>query len=327
VAQVKLALVTGASGFLGWHVVQVLRQRGIPVRALVRKPETVKNLDAELVQGDLRDASSVERAMAGCGLVFHVAADYRLWVRDPAEMFRSNVEGTRNVLKAARQAGVERVVYTSTVGCIGFVKGGLGDETTPVTFAEMSGPYKQSKYQAEQAALEYARAGLPVVIVNPTTPVGEHDVKPTPTGKTIVDFLRGAMPAYIDTGLNVVDARETAEGHWLACERGRAGERYILGSENLTLRQIFVSLSAITGRPAPKMQIPWLVAWLAGVCSTGLANLTGNEPRVPLAAVQMARKKMWVTHAKAERELGFHPSPAGAALRRAAEWFQSNGYC
>jgi dihydroflavonol-4-reductase len=321
------ALVTGASGFLGWHVVQVLRQRGIPVRALVRKPQAVKDLDAEVVPGDLRDASSVERAMAGCGLVFHVAADYRLWVRDPSEMFRSNVDGTRNVMDAARQAGVERVVYTSTVGCIGFVKGGLGDENSAVTFSDMAGPYKQSKYQAEQVALEYARGGLPVVIVNPTTPVGEHDVKPTPTGKTIVDFLRGAMPAYIDTGLNVVDARETAEGHWLACERGRVGERYILGSENLTLRQIFETLSAISGRPAPRTRIPWLVAWLAGVFSTGLANLTGKEPRVPIAAVQMARKKMWVTHAKAERELGFRPSPAGVALRRAADWFQSNGYC
>ena len=321
------ALVTGASGFLGWHVVQVLRQRGIPVRALVRKPQAVKDLDAEVVPGDLRDASSVERAMAGCGLVFHVAADYRLWVRDPSEMFRSNVDGTRNVMDAARQAGVERVVYTSTVGCIGFVKGGLGDENSAVTFSDMAGPYKQSKDQAEQVALEYARGGLPVVIVNPTTPVGEHDVKPTPTGKTIVDFLRGAMPAYIDTGLNVVDARETAEGHWLACERGRVGERYILGSENLTLRQIFETLSAISGRPAPRTRIPWLVAWLAGVISTGLANLTGKEPRVPIAAVQMARKKMWVTHAKAERELGFRPSPAGVALRRAADWFQSNGYC
>lgn len=323
----KPALVTGASGFLGWHVAQVLRRHGIPVRALVRKPEALKDLDAELVQGDLRDVSSVERATSGCGLVFHVAADYRLWVRDPSEMFRSNVDGTRNVLEAARQAGVERVVYTSTVGCIGFVKDGLGDETTPVVFADMSGPYKQSKFQAEQVALEYARQGLPVVIVNPTTPVGEHDVKPTPTGKTIVDFLRGAMPAYIDTGLNVVDARETAEGHWLACELGRKGERYILGSENLTLRQIFESLSAISGRPAPATQIPWTLAWLAGVCSTGWANLTGHEPRVPIAAVRMARKKMWVTHAKAERELGFRPSPAELALRKAAEWFQSNGYC
>lgn len=323
----KPALVTGASGFLGWHVVQVLRQHGIPVRAMVRRPEAVKDLDAEVVRGDLRDAAAVNSAVTGCGLVFHVAADYRLWVRRPDEMFRTNVEGTRNVLEAARRAGVERVVYTSTVGCIGFVKGGLGDETTPVAYEDMAGPYKQSKFRAEQVALEFARSGLPVVIVNPTTPVGEHDIKPTPTGQTIVDFLRGAMPAYIDTGLNVVDARETAEGHWLACERGRVGERYILGSENLTLRQIFDALSAISGRPAPKTEIPWLVAWLAGVFSTGWANVSGHEPRVPLAAVQMARKKMWATHAKAERELDFHPSPAGMALRKAADWFQGHGYC
>lgn len=323
----KPALVTGATGFLGWHVVQVLNQRGVPVRALVRRPEAARALDAELVVGDLRDAESVERAMAGCGVAFHVAADYRLWVRDSREMFRSNVDGTRNVLEAASRAGVERIVYTSTVGCIGFIKNGLGDETTRATLADMAGPYKRSKFQAEQVALEYARKGLPVVIVNPTAPVGEHDVKPTPTGQTIVDFLRGAMPAYLDTGLNIVDARETAEGHWLACERGRAGERYILGSENLTLREIFETLARISGRPAPRQRIPWIVAWMAGVVSTGLAEVTGREPRVPLAAVQMARKKMWVSHAKAERELGFRPSPAAVALGKAAEWFQSHGYC
>jgi dihydroflavonol-4-reductase len=323
----KPALVTGATGFLGWHVVQVLNQRGVPVRALVRRPEAARALDAELVVGDLRDAESVERAMAGCGVAFHVAADYRLWVRDSREMFRSNVDGTRNVLEAASRAGVERIVYTSTVGCIGFIKNGLGDETTRATLADMAGPYKRSKFQAEQVALEYARKGLPVVIVNPTAPVGEHDVKPTPTGQTIVDFLRGAMPAYLDTGLNIVDARETAEGHWLACERGRAGERYILGSENLTLREIFETLARISGRPAPRQRIPWIVAWMAGVFSTGLAEVTGREPRVPLAAVQMARKKMWVSHAKAERELGFRPSPAAVALGKAAEWFQSHGYC
>ena len=323
----KPALVTGATGFLGWHVVQVLNQRGVPVRALVRRPEAARALDAELVVGDLRDAESVERAMAGCGVAFHVAADYQLWVRDSREMFRSNVDGTRNVLEAASRAGVERIVYTSTVGCIGFIKNGLGDETTRATLADMAGPYKRSKFQAEQVALEYARKGLPVVIVNPTAPVGEHDVKPTPTGQTIVDFLRGAMPAYLDTGLNIVDARETAEGHWLACERGRAGERYILGSENLTLREIFETLARISGRPAPRRRIPWVVAWMAGVFSTGLAEVTGREPRVPLAAVQMARKKMWVSHAKAERELGFRPSPAAVALGKAAEWFQSHGYC
>lgn len=323
----KPALVTGATGFLGWHVVQVLRQRGIAVRALVRRPEAARDLDAELVPGDLRDAESVRRAVAGCGMVFHVAADYRLWVRDAREMFRSNVDGTRNILEAASREGVERIVYTSTVGCIGFVKGGLGDETTAVKLSDMAGAYKRSKFQAEQVALEYARKGLPVVIVNPTAPVGEHDVKPTPTGQTIVDFLRGGMPAYLDTGLNIVDARETAEGHWLACEHGRPGERYILGSENLTLREIFEKLFRISGRPAPTTQIPWGVAWLAGVVSTGLAGLTGKPPRVPLAAVQMARKKMWVSHAKAERELGFRPSPAAVALGKAAEWFQSHGYC
>ena len=323
----KPALVTGATGFLGWHVVQVLNQRGVPVRALVRRPEAARELDAELVVGDLRDAESVERATAGCGLVFHVAADYRLWVRDAREMFRSNVDGTRNVLEAASRAGVERIVYTSTVGCIGFIENGLGDETSGATLAGMAGPYKRSKFQAEQMALEYARKGLPVVIVNPTAPVGEHDVKPTPTGQSIVDFLRGAMSAYVDTGLNIVDARETAEGHWLACERGRAGERYILGSENLTLREIFETLARISGRPAPRRRIPWVVAWMAGVFSTGLAEVTGREPRVPLAAVQMARKKMWVSHAKAERELGFRPSPAAVALRKAVEWFQSHGYC
>ena len=323
----KPALVTGATGFLGWHVVQVLNQRGVPVRALVRRPEAARALDAELVVGDLLDAESVERAMAGCGVAFHVAADYRLWVRDSREMFRSNVDGTRNVLEAASRAGVERIVYTSTVGCIGFIKNGLGDETTRATLADMAGPYKRSKFQAEQVALEYARKGLPVVIVNPTAPVGEHEVTPTPTGQTSVDVLRGAMPAYLDTGLNIVDARETAEGHWLACERGRAGERYILGSENLTLREIFETLARISGRPAPRQRIPWIVAWMAGVISTGLAEVTGREPRVPLAAVQMARKKMWVSHAKAERELGFRPSPAAVALGKAAEWFQSHGYC
>jgi dihydroflavonol-4-reductase len=324
---VKPALVTGASGFLGWHVVQVLRERGIAVRALVRRPEQVRGLDAELVEGDLRDAASVERAAAGCALVFHLAADYRLWARNAAEMFHSNVNGTRNVMQAARKAGVERVVYTSTVGCIGFVKHGLGDETTPVSYADMTGTYKQSKFQAEQVAIQAARAGLPVVIVNPTAPVGEHDVKPTPTGQTIVDFLRGQMPAYVDTGLNIVDAHDTALGHWLACERGRVGERYILGSENLTLAQIFEHLERISGRPAPRFRIPWIVAAMAGAFSTGLAELTGKPPRVPLAAVRMARKKMFVTHAKAARELGFHPAPADVALRKAVEWFQSHGYC
>ena len=321
----KPALVTGASGFLGWHVARVLRERGYPVRALVRAGSRVDALDVEPVMGDLRDADSLGRAVAGCGLVFHVAADYRLWAKEPSELYRSNVDGTRNVLEAARQAGVERVVYTSTVGCIGVPDGGIGNEDLPVSLADMAGDYKRSKFLAEQVALEFARRGLPVVIVNPTAPVGDHDVKPTPTGKIVVDFLNGDMPAFIDTGLNVVDVRDTAEGHWLACERGRPGERYILGSENLTLAQILQELAQITGRRAPTTRLPYAVAWCAGACSTAWAGVTGTPPRIPMEAVRMARKKMWVTHEKARRELGFAPGPARQALKRAVEWFERAG--
>jgi dihydroflavonol-4-reductase len=321
----KPALVTGASGFLGWHVARVLRERGYPVRALVRKGSRVDALDVEPVEGDLRDADSLARAVLGCGLVFHVAADYRLWAKEPAEMYRSNVDGTRNVLEASRQAGVERVVYTSTVGCIGVPEGGIGNEDLPVTLEEMAGDYKRSKFLAEQVALEFARSGLPVVIVNPTAPVGDHDVKPTPTGKIVVDFLNGDMPAFIDTGLNVVDARDVAEGHWLACEHGRLGERYILGSENLTLAQILQQLAQITGRRASTTRLPYALAWCAGACSTAWAGVTGTPPRIPMEAVRMARKKMWVTHEKARRELGYGPRPARQALQRAVEWFQGAG--
>jgi dihydroflavonol-4-reductase len=321
----KPALVTGASGFLGWHVARVLRERGYPVRALVRAGSRVDALDVEPMTGDLRDADSLGRAVAGCGLVFHVAADYRLWAKEPSELYRSNVDGTRNVLEAARQAGVERVVYTSTVGCIGVPDGGIGNEDLPVSLADMAGDYKRSKFLAEQVALEFARRGLPVVIVNPTAPVGDHDVKPTPTGKIVVDFLNGDMPAFIDTGLNVVDVRDIAEGHWLACERGRQGERYILGSENLTLAQILRQLAQITGRRAPTTRLPYALAWCAGACSTAWAGVTGTPPRIPMEAVRMARKKMWVTHEKARRELGFAPGPARQALARAVEWFQGAG--
>jgi len=317
----KPALVTGASGFLGWHVARVLRERGHAVRALVRPGSRLRDLDAEPVTGDLRDPASLERAVSGCGLVFHVAADYRLWAKEPAELYRSNVDGTRHLLEAARRAGVERVVYTSTVGCIGIPERGLGDEDTPVSLHDMAGDYKRSKFLAEQAALEFARGGFPVVIVNPTAPVGDHDVKPTPTGQTVLDFLNGRMPAFIDTGLNIVDARDVAEGHLLACERGRPGKRYILGSENLTLAQILRLLAKITGRKAPTLRLPYAVAYCAGVCSTAWAEVTGVPPRVPLEAVRMARKKMWVTHEKARRELGFQPACAETALQRAVEWF------
>ena len=318
------ALVTGASGFIGWHVARVLVERGYRVRALLRPGSRVDGLDIEPFPGDLRDPESLARAAAGCQLVFHVAADYRLWARDPREMYRSNVDGTRHLLAAARRAGVDRVVYTSTVGCIGMGHG-IGDENTPVTLAGMHGDYKRSKFLAEQIALEFAGSGLPVIVVNPTAPVGDHDVKPTPTGKIVLDFLQGKMPAFIDTGLNIVDVRDVAEGHWLACERGKPGERYILGAENLTLAQILQMLARLTNRKAPTVRLPYAVALCAGACSTAWANLTGIAPRVPLAAVRMAREKMWVTPEKARRDLGFAPGPAKQALARAVEWFSGPG--
>jgi len=322
-----LALVTGATGFLGWHVARVLNEHGYQVRALCRQPGRLRELDAEPVAGDLRDPASLRVAVQGCQLLFHVAADYRLWARNPAEIYDSNVKGTRNILDAAEQAGIQRVVYTSTVGCIGITNGSVGDEETPVSENDMAGHYKRSKWQAEQVALEKARNGLPVVIVNPTAPVGDHDWKPTPTGKIILDFLRNRMPAYIDTGLNFIDVRDTALGHLLAAEHGKAGERYILGCENLTLEQVLKRLAALTGRKAPDTRIPYGVAYAAALVSTGWAQLTGREPRAPLEGVTMARKKMFVTHEKAARELHFQPGSVDTALRCAAEWFASNGYC
>ena len=322
----KPRLVTGATGFVGWHVARKLLERRETVRVLARDPARVREVDGvEVVRGDLRDADSLQQAVAGCGVVYHVAADYRLWTREPREMFRSNVDGTRNVLAAARRAGVERVVYTSTVGCIGVAGSGLGDEDTPVSIVEMKGPYKRSKFLAEQAAME--KSDLPVVLVNPTAPVGDHDFKPTPTGKIVVDFIRGRMPGFVDTGLNLVDVGDVAEGHLLACERGRAGERYILGSENLTLEQIFSKLAEIARRPAPKIRVPYPVAYAYGAVCTAWAYLSGAEPLAPLDAVRMSRKKMWVRHDKAARELGYSPGPAAGALTKAVEWFRANGYC
>lgn len=323
----KPTLVTGASGFIGWHVARLLAERGHRVRALVRQSSKLRELDAELVTGDLRDAGSLERAVAGCGLVFHVAADYRLWARHPQELYESNVDGTRNLLEAARRAGVERVVYTSTVGCIGIPKDGLGDETVPVTLEKMSGAYKRSKFLAERAALDAAASGFPVVVVNPTAPVGDHDVKPTPTGKIVVDFLKGSLAAYIDTGLNLVDVEDTAEAHLLAAEKGRPGERYIVGSENLTLAGILERLAKLTGRKAPRVKLPYAAAFAAGVVTTGWARLTGRPPLAPLDAVRMAKKKMFVSVEKAKRELEFSPGSVDVALGRAVAWFQANGYC
>jgi len=328
----KPVLVTGATGFVGWHVARELLLRGERVRGLVRDPARSAKALTELqgietVVGDLRDEDSLARAVEGCGAVYHIAADYRLWAPRPEEMYRSNVDGTRSLLAAAKRAGVERCVYTSTVGCIGMRKGDLGSEDTPAGLEEMQGPYKRSKFLAEKIALQFAEQGFPVVIVNPTAPVGDHDFRPTPTGKIVVDFLRGAMPAYLDTGLNVVYVGDVAVGHLLACERGRVGERYILGGENLTLQEIFGKLEEATGRPAPKTRIPYAMAYAAGMASTGWAAVTGQEPRAPLDGVRMARKKMWVRHDKAARELGYSAGAAVNALRRAAEWFQANGYC
>lgn len=296
------------------------------MRALVRPTSKVRELDIEIVSGDLRDSASLDRAVRGCGLVFHVAADYRLWAKDPAELYRSNVEGTRNLLTAARQAGVERVVYTSTVGCIGIPKDQPGSEDVEVRLEQMTGAYKRSKFQAEQVALEFAGSGFPVVIVNPTAPMGDHDFKPTPTGKIVVDYLKGAMPAFVDTGLNLVDVDDTAEGHILAAERGQPGQRYILGCENLTLQQILERLARISAGKVPRWRIPYSVAYTAGLASTGWANLTGQEPRAPLDAVKMAKVKMFVSSDKAKRELGFNPRPVDGALKRAVDWFRANGY-
>jgi dihydroflavonol-4-reductase len=317
---VKPALVTGASGFIGWHVAKLLLERGCPVRALCRPTSQINELAVEKVTGDLRDADSLARAVKGCGVVYHIAADYRLWVRDPQELYKSNVDGTQSLIAAAKAAGVERFVYTSTVGCIE-----PPDETLPVTLDQMDGPYKRSKYLAEVAALEERE--LPVVIVNPTAPIGDHDVKPTPTGAIILDFLKGDLPAFIDTGLNLVDVRDVALGHILAAEKGRPGERYILGCENLTLEQILQKLAAMTGRKAPTVKLPYALAYAAGAVTTAWAQVSGKPPRVPLDAVKMAKKKMFVSHAKAAAELGFAPGNVNAAMQRAVDWFQQNGYC
>ncbi len=325
------AFVTGATGFLGSHVARALADQGADLRLLVRANSNTRNiadLKADLVTGDLRDPASLEKGTAGCDVVFHVAADYRLWVRDPNEMYRSNVEGTRTVLEAARKNAVRRVVYTSSVATMGFTSNGQpADENSPVSLDNMIGPYKRSKFMAEQVAIEAARAGQDVVIVNPTTPVGERDIKPTPSGRIIVDFLKKKFPAYVDTGLNLVDAIECARGHIAALEKGRSGERYILGGENLTLKQILDKLAAITSLPSPKVRVPYVLALATGVLDGVVTGrIRGREPRATIDAVRMGRKKMFVLSTKAERELGWKIVPVDDALRRAVEWFKANDY-
>ena len=323
--------VTGATGFLGSHVARQLLTRGAELRLLVRPTSRTENIDdlpAERVVGDLRDVASLEKGMGGCEFVFHVAADYRLWARNRQELYDSNVEGTRNILQAARDAGVRRVVYTSSVATMGFGNNGqLTDERSPVTLGNMIGDYKRSKFMAERLVIEAGQAGQNVVIVNPTTPIGERDIKPTPTGRIVVDFLKRKFPAYVDTGLNLVDVVDCAEGHLLAMDKAVPGERYILGGENLTLKQILDKLAAITGLPSPRVRLPYAMAYATGVVDTLVTGtMRKREPRVTLDSVRMGRKKMFVTSVKAERELGWNPRPVDDALRRAVEWFQAHGY-
>ena len=325
------AFVTGATGFLGSHVARVLCEQGAKLRLLVRATSNLKNLQglpAETVTGDLRDPGSLGKAMAGCDTVFHVAADYRLWVRDPQEMYRSNVDGTRALLEAARRINVRRLVYTSSVATIGFrTNGSLADEDSAVSVSDMIGHYKRSKFMAEQVALEAGRSGMHLVTVNPTTPVGEGDVKPTPTGRIVLDFLKRKFPAYVETGLNLVDVRECARGHLVALERGQPGHRYILGGENLTLKQILDKLADITGLPSPKVKLPYIFAFATGVIDeTITGRMLNKEPRATIDAVRMGKKMMFATSAKAERELGWTTVPVNDALCRAVEWFRANAY-
>jgi dihydroflavonol-4-reductase len=331
------AFVTGATGFVGSHVARVLAAQGADLRLLLRPasdPKNIEGLNADRVTGDLQNPGSIEKAVSGCDVVFHVAADYRLWVRDPDQMYRSNVEGTRAILDAARKTKARRVVYTSSVATMGFTSNSYpADEDSPVSLELMIGHYKRSKFMAEQLALAAGREAAKekhateVIVVNPTTPVGAQDIKPTPTGRIIVDFLKKKFPAYVDTGLNLVDVDACARGHVAALEKGRSGERYILGGENLTLKQILDKLGAITGLPSPKVKVPYFVALATGVVDElFMGRILGREPRATVEAVKMSRKKMFVTSAKAERELGWKTIPVEDALRRAVQWFQANGY-
>jgi dihydroflavonol-4-reductase len=325
----RIALVTGANGFVGCHVVRALAARGTHVRALVRASadrRALEGLDCEFALGDVRDREAVERAVRGCDQVYHVAADYRLWLIDEAPMYAANVDGTRNIISAAHAAHVRRIIHTSTVGALGIGDDGLGREDTPVTFAAMVGPYKRSKFLAEQEALKAAQAGIPVVIVNPSTPVGPCDYKPTPTGRIIVDFLNRRMPAYVDTGLNLVAVEDCARGHLLAADYGRIGEKYILGGENLTLRQMFLRLSELSGLAAPRLQLPLLVALGFAYGAEAVARaITHRPPRASVTEVRMARKKMFFDSNKARAELGYEAGPINDALTRAIKFFRESG--
>jgi len=323
--------LTGATGFVGSHVAHALHAAGADLRLLTRKTsrtEHLAGLNAELVTGDLCHPESLRAALTNCDRLIHVAADYRLWVRDPAAMYAANVEGTRALLRLARETAVPRIVYTSSVATMGFRSDGtIVDEDTPVEIDQMIGHYKRSKFLAEQEAIAAAHAGQHVIVLNPTTPIGSNDAKPTPTGRIVVDFLNRNFPAYVDTGLNFVDVEDVATMHVRALEQGTPGERYILGGENLTLKQFLDRMAAITGLPSPSMRVPNSVAmtfaffdeWITG-------RLRGREPRATAEAVRMGRKKMFASSAKAERELGYQVRPIGAALQSAIQWFRAHGY-
>ncbi len=323
-------LVTGATGFVGSHVARELVAAGEPVRALARANSRRQALDGvavEWVEGDLRDEASLDRALRGVRRVYHVAADYRLWAKRPQEIYENNVTGTKNLLAAALRARVEKFVYTSTVATIAVTRGSsLPDETNRASVDEMVGNYKKSKLIAEQEALRAAHEGLPVVIVNPTAPVGPGDWKPTPTGRIVLDFLLGRMPAYVDTGLNFVAVEDVARGHLLAAARGKVGERYLLGGKNMTLKELLDALAKITGLPAPTRQIPHAVALVAAYADAAFSRVMGREPRIPVEGVRIARHRMFVNDAKARKELGYESTPVEAALERAVRWYGENAY-
>lgn len=322
-------LVTGAAGFLGSHVARQLVARGDDVRVLVRASSSnraISDLSLEYVTGDLRDAALLERAMNGVQRVFHVAADYRLWVKNPQDIYDSNVGGTKNVLAAAKSAGIGQLIYTSTVATIAVDRPELPNEFTEAKLEEMIGHYKRSKWMAEQEVLKAAKEGMPVIVAMPTTPVGPWDWKPTPTGKIILDFLNGKMPGYVETGLNFVGVEECAAGHLLVSEKGKNGERYLLGAENLTLKEMLDTLAKITGLRAPGMKIPHGVALGVAYVESAFSRLMGKEPGIPVEGVKIARHKMFVDASRARRELGFQPGPVAAALERAVRWYQANGY-
>jgi dihydroflavonol-4-reductase len=321
-------LVTGGTGFIGRAVVVELLAAGRHVRVLARRPEALADLKVEVAQGDLVDSASLASAVRGCDRIFHVAADYRLWVPDPEAMYAVNVQGTRDLMAAAAEAGVSRVVYTSTVGALGNPGDGTpGTEETPVTLAGMVGHYKRSKFLAEEVVLEFARQGLPVVLVHPSAPVGPWDSRPTPTGQIIVDYLKGRMPAYLETGLNLIHVRDVAQGHLLAEGKGRVGEKYILGNQNLSLSEIFWMLAEITNIPAPKVRLPyWPILALSYLDEFWATHVSGKPPRMPVAGLKMAKKFMYFDSSKAIRELGLPQTPVRQALEEAVTWFQEHGY-